>query len=89
MRAARLLLALFCLSLRKMVPLIVWLLIDSEALTRGKLGQWTDEKTKPEQREGGLLVVPVKQLMRDLPFAVPLKQGEYVGSSGIGAGQLT
>ena len=33
------------------------------------------------------LVVPVKEFVRDLPLAIHLEQGEYVGSSGIGAGQ--
>jgi hypothetical protein len=50
MRAARLLLALFCLSLRKMVQLIVWLLIDSEALTRGKLA--SGQTRRPSQNSG-------------------------------------
>jgi len=34
------------------------------------------------------LIVPVEELMRDLPLAVPFEQGKYVGSSGVGAGQL-
>lgn len=40
-------------------------------------------------RQGGSSVVPMEELMGDLPLAIPLKQGEYVGSSGIGASQLT
>src|ERR1700722_11350278 len=35
------------------------------------------------------LVVPMKQLMGDFPFAVPLGQREHVGSAGIGARQLS
>ncbi len=34
------------------------------------------------------MAVPVKELMRDLPLAIPLEQGEYVGSSGFGSSQL-
>ena len=37
---------------------------------------------------GGSLVVPMEELMRNLPLAVPLEQSEYVGSSGIGSSQL-
>lgn len=37
--------------------------------------------------DGWLLVVPMEELMGDLPIAIPFEQGEYVGSSGIGAGQ--
>jgi hypothetical protein len=39
-------------------------------------------------RYWGSLIVPVEELMRDLPLVVALEQGEYVGSSGIGASQL-
>jgi len=35
-----------------------------------------------------LLVVPVEELMGDLPLAVALQQSEYVGGSRVGAGQL-
>jgi hypothetical protein len=34
---------------------------------------------------GESLVVPMEELMCDLPVAVRLEQGEYVGSSGVGA----
>jgi hypothetical protein len=34
------------------------------------------------------LVVPVEELMRDLPFAIPLEQREHVRSSSIGPRQL-
>ena len=38
--------------------------------------------------EDGSLVVPVEELMGDLPFAIALEQGEHVRSSGIGPRQL-
>ena len=34
-------------------------------------------------------IVPVKELMRDLPAAVAPEQCKYVGSSGLGPSQLT
>ena len=34
------------------------------------------------------MVVPVEELMGDLPFAIALEQGEHVRSSGIGPRQL-
>lgn len=36
----------------------------------------------------GSLVVPVEELMRDLPLAIALEQGEDVRRSGIGPRQL-
>jgi hypothetical protein len=33
-------------------------------------------------------VVPVEEFMRDLPLAIPLEQGEYIRSPGIGSSQL-
>jgi hypothetical protein len=35
------------------------------------------------------LVVPREELVRDLPLSITLEQSKYIGSSGIGAGQLT
>ncbi len=41
-----------------------------------------------KQGASGSLVVPIEELMRNLPLAIPLEQSEYVGSSGIGTSQL-
>jgi hypothetical protein len=53
---------------------------------------WTCKRrpTGPIRKHGagGSLVVPMEELMRNLPLAIPLEQSEYVGSSGIGASQL-
>ena len=36
-----------------------------------------------------LCIMPVKGLLRDLPLAVPLEQGENLGNAGIRSGQLS
>jgi hypothetical protein len=41
-----------------------------------------------ETADSGLSIVPVKQFVRDLPFAIAFQQRENIGSTRIGSGQF-